>query len=73
LQILGAICNKEWGYQYALTAAFSSIVFGLNWVSPNFHIPGILGQFDILIRIIFTGYGLLLLDFLYKKGKLTLI
>lgn len=70
LQIFNSVFKVDSSYHYALTSALSAIIFGLNWLSPNFHIPGVVGQFDIMIRMIFTCYGFVIIVFLYINDKL---
>jgi hypothetical protein len=70
LQIINSISKEDTSYHFALTAALSAIIFGLNWLSPNFNIPGDIGQFDIMIRMIFACYGSVIIVFLYINDKL---
>jgi hypothetical protein len=69
-QIIGSIREESWSYYYALIAGFCATIFGLNWFSPKFYVPGQIGQFEILVRMILTCYGMATLMFLYQQGKI---
>jgi hypothetical protein len=70
LQIYGSLCDKNWCFNFAFLASVCSIIIGGSWILFNLQFPRFNVQTESLINILFIGFGVSQIYYMYKIGKL---